>query len=123
MLALSYMCLLKTLLCFTLCSSTNVRLFQALFVREGNIFQRFPIKTFIKNVFHSYWYPCICITESTEGHLFVFRFYNAEAVLWAVGATALVSFALSVFAMQSKVRSMVLKLIKHNAEYWSCPDE
>ncbi|KAI4891214.1 hypothetical protein NFI96_033048, partial [Prochilodus magdalenae] len=29
-------------------------------------------------------------------------FYDAEAVLWAVGATALVSFALSVFAMQSK---------------------
>ncbi|XP_058503440.1 protein lifeguard 1 [Solea solea] len=29
-------------------------------------------------------------------------FFDAEAVLWAVGATALVSFALSVFAMQSK---------------------
>ncbi|XP_028327335.1 protein lifeguard 1 [Gouania willdenowi] len=29
-------------------------------------------------------------------------YYNAEAVLWAVGATAFVSFALSVFAMQSK---------------------
>ncbi|KAG5856789.1 protein lifeguard 1 [Anguilla anguilla] len=29
-------------------------------------------------------------------------FYEAEAVLWAIGATALVSFALSVFAMQSK---------------------
>ncbi|MCI4374184.1 hypothetical protein PGIGA_G00003310 [Pangasianodon gigas] len=29
-------------------------------------------------------------------------FFNAEAVLWAVGATALVSFGLSVFAMQSK---------------------
>ncbi|XP_061920280.1 protein lifeguard 1 isoform X1 [Entelurus aequoreus] len=29
-------------------------------------------------------------------------FYSAEAVLWAVGATALVSFSLSVFAMQSK---------------------
>ncbi|KAJ8290784.1 hypothetical protein GJAV_G00017510 [Gymnothorax javanicus] len=29
-------------------------------------------------------------------------YYDAEAVLWAVGATALVSFALSVFAMQSK---------------------
>ncbi|XP_036395561.1 protein lifeguard 1 isoform X2 [Megalops cyprinoides] len=29
-------------------------------------------------------------------------FYEADAVLWAVGATALVSFALSVFAMQSK---------------------
>ncbi|XP_076826330.1 protein lifeguard 1 [Brachyhypopomus gauderio] len=29
-------------------------------------------------------------------------FYNAEAVLWAVSATALVSFALSVFAVQSK---------------------
>uniref|UniRef100_A0A3Q3EM22 Zgc:110410 n=1 Tax=Labrus bergylta TaxID=56723 RepID=A0A3Q3EM22_9LABR len=30
------------------------------------------------------------------------RFFNAEAVLWAVGATALVSFSLTVFAMQSK---------------------
>ncbi|CAN9513909.1 unnamed protein product [Ophioblennius macclurei] len=29
-------------------------------------------------------------------------YYDAEAVLWAVGATALVSLALSVFAMQSK---------------------
>ncbi|KAF7708116.1 protein lifeguard 1 [Silurus meridionalis] len=29
-------------------------------------------------------------------------FFRAEAVLWAVGATALVSFSLSVFAMQSK---------------------
>lgn len=29
-------------------------------------------------------------------------YFNAEAVLWAVGATALVSFALSLFAMQSK---------------------
>ncbi|XP_019946881.2 protein lifeguard 1 [Paralichthys olivaceus] len=29
-------------------------------------------------------------------------FFAAEAVLWAVGATALVSFALTVFAMQSK---------------------
>ncbi|KAM6994579.1 protein lifeguard 1 [Tautogolabrus adspersus] len=28
--------------------------------------------------------------------------FNAEAVLWAVGATALVSFSLTVFAMQSK---------------------
>ncbi|XP_036448442.1 protein lifeguard 1 [Colossoma macropomum] len=40
----------------------------------------------------------------TEGLLLgsVTVFYNAEAVLWAVGATALVSLALSVFAMQSK---------------------
>uniref|UniRef100_A0A8C7IES1 Protein lifeguard 1-like n=1 Tax=Oncorhynchus kisutch TaxID=8019 RepID=A0A8C7IES1_ONCKI len=30
------------------------------------------------------------------------RFYEAEAVMWAVGATALVSLALSVFAMQSR---------------------
>ncbi|KAI1885694.1 hypothetical protein AGOR_G00206450 [Albula goreensis] len=29
-------------------------------------------------------------------------FYDAEAVLWAVGATALVAFSLSVFAMQSR---------------------
>ncbi|XP_074539371.1 protein lifeguard 1 [Halichoeres trimaculatus] len=29
-------------------------------------------------------------------------FFDAEAVMWAVGATALVSFSLSVFAMQSK---------------------
>ncbi|XP_071781600.2 protein lifeguard 1 [Centroberyx gerrardi] len=29
-------------------------------------------------------------------------YFDAEAVLWAVGATALVSFALSLFAMQSK---------------------
>uniref|UniRef100_A0A8C2X2Q5 Zgc:110410 n=1 Tax=Cyclopterus lumpus TaxID=8103 RepID=A0A8C2X2Q5_CYCLU len=30
------------------------------------------------------------------------RYFNAEAVLWAVGATALVSFALTLFAMQTK---------------------
>lgn len=36
----------------------------------------------------------------------VCRYFDAEAVLWAVGATALVSFALSLFAMQSKVRSV-----------------
>uniref|UniRef100_A0A8C2X449 Zgc:110410 n=1 Tax=Cyclopterus lumpus TaxID=8103 RepID=A0A8C2X449_CYCLU len=29
-------------------------------------------------------------------------YFNAEAVLWAVGATALVSFALTLFAMQTK---------------------
>ncbi|XP_030251128.1 protein lifeguard 1 [Sparus aurata] len=32
----------------------------------------------------------------------VSAYYEAEAVLWAVGATALVSFALTLFAMQSK---------------------
>ncbi|XP_036929259.1 protein lifeguard 1 [Acanthopagrus latus] len=32
----------------------------------------------------------------------VSAYYDAEAVLWAVGATALVSFALTLFAMQSK---------------------
>lgn len=40
--------------------------------------------------------------------MFVFRYFAAEAVLWAVGATAFVSFGLSIFAMQSKV-SMALK--------------
>lgn len=35
-------------------------------------------------------------------------FFSAEAVMWAVGATALVSFGLSVFAVQSKVRSVTL---------------
>lgn len=34
------------------------------------------------------------------------RYFDAEAVLWAVGATALVSLALTLFAMQSKVRSV-----------------
>uniref|UniRef100_A0A3B4YZG6 Zgc:110410 n=1 Tax=Stegastes partitus TaxID=144197 RepID=A0A3B4YZG6_9TELE len=33
---------------------------------------------------------------------FLYWRFEAEAVLWAVGATALVSFSLSVFAMQSK---------------------
>ncbi|KAF3840048.1 hypothetical protein F7725_018765 [Dissostichus mawsoni] len=32
----------------------------------------------------------------------VSAYYNADAVLWAVGATALVSFSLTVFAMQTK---------------------
>uniref|UniRef100_A0A3B5Q788 Zgc:110410 n=1 Tax=Xiphophorus maculatus TaxID=8083 RepID=A0A3B5Q788_XIPMA len=32
----------------------------------------------------------------------VCRYYEAEAVLWAMGATALVSFGMSLFAMQSK---------------------
>lgn len=42
-------------------------------------------------------------------HLFdisIHSFFRAEAVMWAVGATALVSFALTLFAMQSKVRSV-----------------
>ncbi|MED6243521.1 hypothetical protein ATANTOWER_021729, partial [Ataeniobius toweri] len=29
-------------------------------------------------------------------------YFDAEAVLWAMGATALVSFGMSLFAMQSK---------------------
>lgn len=33
------------------------------------------------------------------------RFFDAEAVMWAVGATALVSLALTLFAMQTKVRT------------------
>lgn len=33
------------------------------------------------------------------------RYFKAEAVMWAVGATAVVSFGMSLFAMQSKVRS------------------
>lgn len=36
----------------------------------------------------------------------VCRYFNAEAVMWAVGATAFVSLSLSLFAMQSKVRSV-----------------
>lgn len=35
-------------------------------------------------------------------------FFHAEAVMWAVGATALVSFGLTVFAVQSKVSSVTL---------------
>lgn len=41
-------------------------------------------------------------------HLFdisLHRFFDAEAVMWAVGATALVSLALTLFAMQTKVRT------------------
>lgn len=38
----------------------------------------------------------------------VCRYFGAEAVMWAVGATALVSFALTLFALQSKVRSVTL---------------
>lgn len=33
------------------------------------------------------------------------RFFDVEAVMWAVGATALVSLALTLFAMQTKVRT------------------
>ncbi len=36
----------------------------------------------------------------------VCRYYEAEAVMWAVGATALVSLSLTLFALQSKVRSV-----------------
>lgn len=36
----------------------------------------------------------------------VCRYFDAEAVMWAVGATAFVSLSLSLFAMQSKVRSV-----------------
>lgn len=35
-------------------------------------------------------------------------FFEAEAVMWAVGATALVSFGLTLFAVQSKVSSVTL---------------
>uniref|UniRef100_A0A672YZH5 Zgc:110410 n=1 Tax=Sphaeramia orbicularis TaxID=375764 RepID=A0A672YZH5_9TELE len=34
--------------------------------------------------------------------IFFFRLFEAEAVLWAIGATALVAFSLTLFAMQSK---------------------
>lgn len=34
--------------------------------------------------------------------------FHADAVMWAMGATALVSFGLSLFAMQSKVSSSTL---------------
>lgn len=36
----------------------------------------------------------------------VCSYFNAEAVMWAVGATAFVTFGISLFAMQSKVRSV-----------------
>ncbi|KAI5105775.1 hypothetical protein C0J45_3472 [Silurus meridionalis] len=42
---------------------------------------------------------------------FLYWFFRAEAVLWAVGATALVSFSLSVFAMQSKYLVMDTQLM------------
>lgn len=34
------------------------------------------------------------------------RYFDAQAVLWAVGATAVVSFSLTLFAMQTRVRSV-----------------
>ncbi|XP_072535106.1 protein lifeguard 1 [Salminus brasiliensis] len=59
----------------------------------GDIRRKVPLNFFFLGLF-----------TITEGLLLgsVTVFYSAEAVLWAVGATALVSFALSVFAMQSK---------------------
>lgn len=45
----------------------------------------------------------------TAAYLFdisIHSYFSAEAVMWAVGATALVSFALTLFALQSKVRSV-----------------
>ncbi|XP_077431574.1 protein lifeguard 1 [Vanacampus margaritifer] len=39
--------------------------------------------------------------------------FSAEGVMWAVGATALVSFSLSVFAMQSKVRCVTHSYFKN----------
>ncbi|KAJ0065900.1 hypothetical protein NL108_000141, partial [Boleophthalmus pectinirostris] len=44
------------------------------------------------------------------------RFYDAEAVLWAMLATALVSLALSLFAFQSKVRSWDFTML--NGSLW-----
>lgn len=38
-----------------------------------------------------------------ESVISIHRYYSAEAVLWAVGATALVSLAMSLFSLQSKV--------------------
>ncbi|KAI5620601.1 hypothetical protein C0J50_20068 [Silurus asotus] len=51
-------------------------------------------------VIRTSWFSYAMIMKSVE--CVCFRFFSAEAVLWAVGATALVSFSLSVFAMQSK---------------------
>ena len=52
---------------------------------------------------------CVCVCACVSSHvcvcLHLHSYFAAEAVLWAIGATALVSFSLSVFAMQSKVRT------------------
>ncbi|CAB1321252.1 unnamed protein product [Coregonus sp. 'balchen'] len=51
-------------------------------------------------------------------------FYEADAVMWAVGATALVSLALSVFAMQSRYLVMDTQLILGgNHKYSISPEE
>ncbi|KAJ3597585.1 hypothetical protein NHX12_001108 [Muraenolepis orangiensis] len=42
------------------------------------------------------------IRRGDGGKVMEGSFFSAEAVLWAIGATALVSFSLSIFAMQSK---------------------
>lgn len=47
----------------------------------------------------------------------VCRYYNAEAVLWAVGATAFVSFTLTLFAMQTKVSVLVTLLCSFHLVY------
>ncbi|TTQ07459.1 Protein lifeguard 1 [Bagarius yarrelli] len=49
-----------------------------------------------------YWETLKLWVLRTSWFAYTMIFFNAEAVLWAVGATALVSFGLSLFAMQSK---------------------
>lgn len=46
-----------------------------------------------------------CYRERSLSNISVCRYFDVEAVLWAMGATALVSFGMSLFALQSKVRS------------------
>ncbi|KAK3571119.1 hypothetical protein QTP86_001928 [Hemibagrus guttatus] len=49
-----------------------------------------------------YWETLKLWVIRTNWFAYSMMFFNAEAVLWAVGATAFVSFGLSLFAMQSK---------------------
>ena len=59
---------------------------------------------------------CVCVCKSVCPLISINSYFAAEAVLWAMGATALVSFSLSMFAMQSKVRPRCLTLWNRKCE-------
>uniref|UniRef100_A0A8C2UW64 Uncharacterized protein n=1 Tax=Chinchilla lanigera TaxID=34839 RepID=A0A8C2UW64_CHILA len=67
----------------------------------GNIRREVPANYILLGLFsliHIFW-GCVCVLffESSD-----FSFYSAEEVLWATAATALVTVALTIFALQTK---------------------
>ncbi|XP_066571562.1 protein lifeguard 1 isoform X2 [Amia ocellicauda] len=71
---------------------------------EANSFGDFSDKVIRRAFIRKVYLTLMCQLLVTVGLIcmFLYWFFAADAVMWAVGATGFVTFALSVFAMQSK---------------------